>query len=163
MVRLLWLITVILLVFSFTVFGACTQQAPVGTQEGGVSLKKTVHTEKGPKPIGPYSQAVEAGNMVFVSGQLGLDPVTMKLKGGTAAEQAHQALRNISVILEAAGLGMKDVVKTTVLLKDMNDFTAVNQAYGEFFEGSFPARAAYQVARLPMDAMVEIEAVAFRG
>ncbi|MEW6141710.1 MAG: RidA family protein [Chloroflexota bacterium] len=124
-------------------------------------MKKTIYTEKGPKPIGPYSQAVEAGNLVFVSGQLGLDPVTMKLKGETAAEQAHQALKNIRAILEAAGLGMKNVVKTTILLKDMNDFPVVNQAYGEFFEGSdFPARATYQVVRLPMDALVEIEAVA---
>lgn len=126
-------------------------------------MKKTVYTEKGPKPIGPYSQAVEAGNLVFISGQLGLDPVTMKLKGGTAAEQARQALENIRAILEAAGLEMKDVVKTTILLKDMNEFPAVNEAYGKFFGGDFPARATYQVSRLPMDALVEIEAVAFRS
>ena len=131
--------------------------------QGGAALKKTIHTDKGPKPIGPYSQAVEAGNLVFVSGQLGLDPATMKLKGKTAAEQANQALWNIQAILEAAGLGMKDVVKTTILLKDLNEFPAVNQAYGEFFRGDFPARATYEVARLPMDALVEIEAIAFRS
>lgn len=126
-------------------------------------MKKTISSDKAPKPIGPYSQAIEAGNLVFVSGQLGLDPATMKLKGETAAEQAHRALENIGAILEAAGLRMEDVVKTTVLLKDMNDFAAVNQIYGEFLKSNYPARATYQVVRLPMDALVEIEAVAFRG
>lgn len=125
-------------------------------------MKKVINTDKAPKPIGPYSQAVEAGGLVFVSGQLGLDPATMKLRGETAAEQARQSLENIRAVLKSCGLDMKDVVKTTILLKDMSEFPAVNGVYGEFFQGSFPARATYQVVRLPMDALVEIEAVACR-
>lgn len=126
----------------------------------GGSMKTMIHTDAAPKAVGPYSQAVRAGNLLFVSGQLPLDPATMKIHGETAAEQARQALSNLGAILKAAGLDYRHVVKTTVLLADIRDFAAVNEVYAQFFTGDFPARAAYQVAALPLDAKVEIEAVA---
>jgi len=126
-------------------------------------MKRIIETDKAPKAIGPYSQAVMAGDFLFLSGQLGLDPATMKLKGESAVEQAAQVFVNIKAILAAAGLDLASVVKVTVLLKDMNDFAAVNKVYGEYFGSDFPARAAYQVAALPMNARIEIEATAHRG
>lgn len=117
-----------------------------------------VYTPDAPAPVGPYSQAVVTGSFVFVSGQLGLKP------GGTlpdsVTEQARLSLKNLENILRSAGCCLNDVVKTTVLLKDMNDFKAVNEVYQGFFNEPYPARAAYQVAELPLHAMVEIEAVA---
>jgi 2-iminobutanoate/2-iminopropanoate deaminase len=123
-------------------------------------MKKIISTESAPRAIGPYSQAVRAGDLLFISGQLALDPATMDLRGATAAEQAEAALRNMGAILEAAGLTFADVVKTTVLLKDIADFAPVNEVYGRYFAGDFPARAAYAAAALPRNALVEIEAVA---
>jgi reactive intermediate/imine deaminase len=123
-------------------------------------VKTAINTAGAPKAIGPYSQGISVGPFVYVSGQLGLDPATGKMKGATAVEQAEQALRNIGAVLEAAGLGMKDVVKTTILMKDLGEFAAVNEVYARHFIGVFPARATYEVARLPLDALVEIEAVA---
>ena len=123
-------------------------------------MKKVVSTEHAPKAIGPYSQAVEAGGLVFVSGQLPIDPATGAFPEGIEA-QTRQSLTNAKAILVAAGLGMESVVKTTVFLKDMNDFAKMNAVYAEFFpEGGYPARSAIEVARLPKDASVEIEVIA---
>lgn len=122
-----------------------------------------IATKHAPAAVGPYSQAVEAGGTVYVSGQVPLVPATGQLVDGGIQAQAEQALRNVGAILEAAGLGYADVVKTTVLLADIADFAAVNEVYARFFTGPvLPARAAFQVAALPLGAGVEIEAVAVR-
>jgi len=126
-------------------------------------MKKAVSTEKAPKAIGPYSQAIRAGDFLFVSGQLPIDPATGQMAAGDAAAQAGQSLANIRAILDAAGMEMSNIVKTNVFLKDMGDFPKVNEVYAGFFEGEYPARAAVEVARLPKDALVEIEAVAYKG
>jgi len=125
-----------------------------------MSGREIVHTDKAPAAIGPYSQAVKAGNLVFCSGQIPLDPVTMELVEGGVAEQTKQVLDNLTAVLEAAGCSLKDVVKTNVFLKSMNDFGAMNEVYGTYFTELPPARAAVEVARLPKDVDVEIEAVA---
>ncbi|MCI8649458.1 MAG: RidA family protein [Anaerotruncus sp.] len=124
-------------------------------------MKQVISTEKAPSAIGPYSQAVATGSMVFTSGQLPIDPATGAFAEGGIAAQTRQSLTNVQKVLEAAGSGMDKVVKTTVFLSDMNNFAAMNEVYAEFFgEGGFPARSAVEVARLPKDALVEIEAVA---
>lgn len=125
-------------------------------------MKKIIATEKAPGAIGPYSQAVEMGNLIFVSGQLPIDPATGEFAGEDIASQTRQSLENIRSILAEAGCSMEDVLRTGVFLKDMDQFGAMNQVYGEFFTSQYPARAAVQVARLPKDALVEIEAVACR-
>ena len=128
-------------------------------------MSKIISTKKAPAAVGPYSQAIqvsEVTDLVFTSGQLGLIPETGELPEGVEA-QARQSLTNVSAVLEEAGLTMADVVKTTVLLADINDFAKVNAIYAEFFaEGSLPARSAFQVAALPKGGLVEIEAVAAR-
>ncbi|HIW34648.1 MAG TPA: RidA family protein [Candidatus Paenibacillus intestinavium] len=121
-------------------------------------MKKAIHTEQAPQAIGPYSQAVQVGNLLFTSGQLGMDPVN-NIFPATAAEQAKQSLENVQAIVEAAGATMSGIVKTTVFLKDMNDFASVNEVYASFFEQPYPARSAVEVARLPKDALVEIEVI----
>ena len=121
---------------------------------------KVVATEKAPKAIGPYSQAIIAGGLVFCSGQIPLIPETGQILEGDAAAQARQALANLRAVLEAAGSSMALVVKTTVFLSDMNDFAAVNAVYAEAFGEHRPARSAIQIGRLPKDAKVEIEATA---
>jgi 2-iminobutanoate/2-iminopropanoate deaminase len=122
---------------------------------------RAVHTEAAPAAIGPYSQAVRVGDLVFVSGQLPIDPATGEFAGPGVREEAAQALRNGAAVLEAAGSGIELVVKTTVLLADIADFATVNEVYAEVFDGSvLPARAAYQVAALPKGARVEVEFVA---
>ena len=127
-------------------------------------MKTRIHTDKAPAAIGPYSQAVLAGDFLYVSGQLPLDPVTGAMAGDTAAEQAEQSIRNLSAILEAAGMTLDDVVKTTVLLADIADFAAVNEVYAKHFTGAvLPARAAFAVRDLPKGAKVEIELVAYKG
>ncbi|MFA4948053.1 MAG: RidA family protein [Candidatus Krumholzibacteriia bacterium] len=126
-------------------------------------MKKPVHTGAAPAPIGPYSQAIRAGDFLFISGQLGLDPATKKMVEGGVTFEAERALMNIGAILEAAGGTFADVVKTTVLLQSMDDFSRLNEVYARFFTDEPPARAAYQVARLPLGALVEIEAVAYLG
>ena len=123
-------------------------------------MNQSIHTPKAPAGIGPYSQAVQAGNLVFVSGQLPIDPATGEFAGATIAEQTRQSLTNIQNILEAAGYTMNDVVKTTVLLADIGDFAPMNQVYAEFFTDNKPARAAFAVRDIPKGALVEIEAVA---
>ena len=127
-------------------------------------MKTRIHTDKAPPAIGPYSQAVLAGDFLYVSGQLPLDPVSGAMAGDTAAEQAEQSIRNLSAILEAAGMTLDDVVKTTVLLADIADFAAVNEVYAKHFTGAvLPARAAFAVRDLPKGAKVEIELVAYKG
>lgn len=123
-------------------------------------MKKLINTENAPAPIGPYSQAVSTtGNLLFISGQIPLTP-DGKLAGDDIETQTHQSIKNILAILEAAGSTAQDVVKTTVLLKSMDDFQKVNEVYNEYFEASKPARAAYEVVRLPKDVLIEIEAIA---
>lgn len=126
-------------------------------------MKKPVRTGSAPAAIGPYSQAIRAGDFLFVSGQLGIDPATKKMVEGDVGAQAERALGNIAAILEAAGGAMENIVKTTVLLQSMDDFSRLNEVYARFFSGEPPARAAYQVAKLPLGALVEIEAIAYLG
>ena len=121
---------------------------------------KQIITPNAPAAIGPYSQAIEHGGFIFVSGQLPIDPATGSFPEGGVEAQTRQSLTNIGAVLEEAGLGFSDVVKTTVLLKDISDFGAMNAVYAEFFPESKPARVCYQVAALPMGALVEIDAVA---
>ena len=123
-------------------------------------MNQTIHTDKAPAAIGPYSQAVKTGNLVFVSGQIPIDPSTGIFAGDDIATQTRQSLTNVKAILEAAGYAMSDVVKTTVLLADIADFAAMNAVYSEFFTGNCPARAAFAVKDLPKGALVEIEAIA---
>ena len=120
---------------------------------------KAIATQNAPAAIGPYSQAIEANGTVYVSGQLGIDPATGSFAEGGAVAQARQSLTNISNILKEAGLSMKNVVKVTVLLADINDFAAVNEIYKDFFEAPFPARSAFAVAALPKGGKIEIEAI----
>lgn len=122
--------------------------------------KKVIHTEKAPAAIGPYSQAIQANGFIYVSGQLPVDPATGAFAGETIEEQTRQSLTNIRNILIEAGADMSNVVKTTVLLKNIGDFAKMNEIYAEFFTGDCPARAAFEVAALPKNALVEIEAVA---
>jgi 2-iminobutanoate/2-iminopropanoate deaminase len=126
------------------------------TSEG----KKIVSTEKAPKAIGPYSQAICIDGLVFTAGQVGLDPATMELVEGGIETQTRQVLTNLSHVLDAADSGLNFVVKTTVFLKDMGDFASMNGVYAEFFPGKAPARSTVQVAGLPKGALVEIECVA---
>ena len=121
-----------------------------------------IHTENAPAAIGPYSQAIQAGNTIYVSGQLPIDPATGAFAGNDIAAQTRQSLTNMKNILNAAGADMCDVVKTTVLLADIADFAAMNAVYAEFFTAPYPARAAFQVACLPKNALVEIECVAVK-
>ena len=123
-------------------------------------MKKQVQTDKAPKAIGPYSQAIIANGFVFCSGQIPIDPATGNLLNGTIEEETRQVLKNLGAVLEAAGSSLDDVVKTTVFLKDMDEFAKMNAVYAEFFKAPSPARATVQVARLPRDVKVEIEAVA---
>ena len=119
-----------------------------------------ISTDMAPGAIGPYSQAVRAGNMIFCSGQIPIDPSTGEFVPGGVVEQADQVLRNLTAVLEAAGSSLKQVVKTTVFLADMEDFAAMNEVYGRYFGESKPARATVQAARLPRDARVEIDCIA---
>jgi 2-iminobutanoate/2-iminopropanoate deaminase len=123
-------------------------------------VKNIIATDRAPRAIGPYSQAVRAGNLVFASGQIPIDPATGQFVPGGIAEQTEQVLRNLTAVFAAAGVGMDQVIKTTVFLADMDDFTAMNEVYGRFFGEEPPARATVQAARLPRDARVEIEAIA---
>ena len=121
---------------------------------------KVISTQKAPAAIGPYSQAIQIGNLVYTSGQIPIDPTTGKFAEGGIKEQARQSLLNVKAILEEAGLTMKNVVKTTVFMADMNDFADMNAIYAEFFSEPYPARSAVAVKTLPKGALVEIEAVA---
>ena len=123
-------------------------------------MKKIIATKNAPAAIGPYSQAVQAGNMLFASGQLGLDPATGQFPEGGVKEQTAQAFKTVKAILTEAGLSMDNVVKTTVFLADMGDFAAMNEVYAAQFEGTFPARSAVAVKTLPKNALVEVEVIA---
>ena len=122
--------------------------------------KQIITAESAPKAIGPYSAAVKAGDFLFTAGQLGIDPQTGDFVEGGIQAQTRQALENLKAVVEAGGSSLGKVIKTTVFLQDMNDFAAMNGIYGEYFTENFPARSAVQVARLPKDGLVEIEAVA---
>lgn len=126
-------------------------------------MKKVINTEKAPKAIGPYSQAIEVNGTLYISGQLPINPVAGSFVEGGVKEQTEQALKNIGAILEAAGYTYANVVKSTVLLQSMDDFAAMNEAYAAYYKSEAPARVAYQVAKLPMGALVEIETVAVKG
>ncbi|WP_442603130.1 RidA family protein [Paenibacillus sp. KN14-4R] len=123
-------------------------------------MHTTISTENAPGAIGPYSQAVKIGNLVFVSGQLPINPKTNEMPE-SVEEQAKQSLENVTAILEAAGSNLKNVVKTVIFLKDMNTFAKVNEVYSTYFKDNYPARSTIEVARLPKDALVEIEVTAF--
>lgn len=123
-------------------------------------MKETVTTENAPGAIGPYSQAIKAGGLVFCSGQIPIDPATGEFVSDLVSEQTEQVLRNLSEVLTAAGTSLNNVVKTTVFLSDMNDFAEMNEVYGRFFNENKPARATVQAARLPRDARVEIDCIA---
>ena len=121
---------------------------------------QVIHTDNAPKAIGPYSQAVKAGNMLFVSGQVPFVPETMEIVEGDVKAQTAQSLKNVQAILAEAGLDFSHVVKSTVIIKDMNEFAQINEVYAEFFGENKPARACVEVARLPKDVKVEIEVIA---
>lgn len=123
-------------------------------------MNTPIHTPNAPAAIGPYSQAVQTGNMLFVSGQIPIDPATGAFAGENIVTQTHQSLTNVKNILAAAGFGLNDVVKTTVLLADIADFAAMNAVYAEYFSENKPARACFAVKDLPRGALVEIEAIA---
>lgn len=123
-------------------------------------MKEIVSTDKAPGAIGPYSQAVKAGGMVFCSGQIPIDPVTGEFVSHDVSEQTEQVLKNLGEVLAAAGVGFENVVKTTIFLASMDDFALVNQVYGKYFSENKPARATVQAARLPRDAKVEIDCIA---
>ena len=125
--------------------------------------KMVISTKAAPAAIGPYSQAIKAGNLVFVSGQIPIIPETGETSRGDAAVQTRQVLNNLRNILDAAGTSLDKVVKTTIFMKDLNDYAAVNDVYKEFFQNEPPARAAVQVSRLPKDVAIEIEAIATAG
>jgi 2-iminobutanoate/2-iminopropanoate deaminase len=127
-------------------------------------VRQSIRTEKAPQAIGPYSQAIRAGGLIFASGQIPTDPATGQFVPGGITEQTEQVLRNLSAVLEEAGSSLDRVVKTTVFLADMNDFAAMNEVYGRYFAGDAPpARATVEAARLPRDARVEIELIALAG
>ena len=123
-------------------------------------MKKPIHSDKAPGAVGPYSQAILTGNLVFTSGQIAIDPAVGKLIEGGIQEQTRQVMSNLSAVLEAAGTNFSRVVKATVFLSDINEFTRFNEVYSEYFPSNPPARSAFQVAALPLGAMVEIEMTA---
>lgn len=127
-----------------------------------IIMNKAIHTDNAPKALGPYSQAIEAGNMVFASGQVPIDPVTDQFVPGGIKEQTRQALTNARNILAEAGTDLAHVVKTTVFLSDMDNFAAMNEVYAQFFEQPYPARSAVAVKTLPKGALVEVECIAVK-
>ena len=123
-------------------------------------MRDVILTDRGPKPIGPYSQAIRTNGLLYVSGQVALDPKFGEMTGADIRQQTERVLENVKGILEAAGSNMHHVVKTTVFLKDMNEFAAMNEVYAKYFASAPPARSTVQVSRLPKDALVEIEVIA---
>lgn len=122
--------------------------------------KKIIVSDQAPAPIGPYSQAVKAGNMLFVSGQIPFDQVTGEMINENITEETHQVMKNLEAILSEAGMGFKNVVKCSIFIKDMNQFATINEAYGQYFKADSPARETVEVARLPKDVNVEISCIA---
>ena len=133
---------------------------PAQRQGNESGVKQAISSAGAPKAIGPYSQAVRAGQLLFLSGQVALDPATGQMVGGGVTEQTRRVFENLGAVLTAAGRSFADVVRTTVFLADMNDFAAMNEVYGQYFKEPYPARATVQVARLPRDARVEIDLIA---
>lgn len=127
-----------------------------------MNMKKIIFTKNAPAAIGPYSQAVETGNTLYISGQVPIDPANGKVVEEDITIQTEQVMKNIQAILKEAGYSFKDVVKSTVLLSDMTNFKAMNDVYGKYYNEDFPARAAYEVACLPLNVMVEIETIAVK-
>lgn len=125
--------------------------------------KNIIHTPKAPLPIGPYSQAVQTGNMLFVSGQIAIDPTTNELISGDVKAEAEQVMKNLEQLLAAAGYGFEHVVKTSIFLRDMADFAIINEVYGSYFSGNFPARETVAVLGLPKNVNVEISIIAVKG
>lgn len=125
-------------------------------------MKNVIKTDKAPQAIGPYSQAIEVNGMVYTSGVVPIDPVTGEVVNGDIKVQATRVFDSMKALLEAAGSSCEDVVKTTVFIKDMNDFVALNEIYATYFTGAFPARSCVEVARLPKDVLIEMEAVALK-
>ncbi len=123
-------------------------------------MKDVVHTDRGPKPIGPYSQAIKANGNLYLAGQVALDPKTGEMTGSDIRQQTERVMENIKGVLEAAGSNLHHVVKTTVYLKDLNDFAAMNEVYARYFTVAPPARATVEVSRLPKDALLEIDVIA---
>ena len=123
-------------------------------------MREVISTEQAPKAIGPYSQAIRAGGFIFTSGQIPVDPATQQVIAGDVAAQTDRVLKNLAAILEAAGSGLEKVVRCTVFLKNMGDFAAMNEVYGRYFKQAPPARSTVEVARLPKDVLVEIDAIA---
>jgi 2-iminobutanoate/2-iminopropanoate deaminase len=126
-------------------------------------MKDRVHTDDAPKAIGPYSQGIKANGLIFVSGQIPLDPAMMQIVEGGIREQTERVMKNLSAVLQAAGSSLQRVVRTTVFLVDLNDFAEMNEVYGSFFDDTPPARSTVQVSRLPRDVRVEIDAIALDG
>ena len=126
-------------------------------------MKKIITTPKAPAPVGPYNQAIVSGNLIFTAGQIALHPETGKLVENDIRLQTQRVLENLKAVLEAAGADLSQVLKTTVFLKNMDDFTAMNEVYAQYFKENSPARSAVEVARLPKDVLVEIECIAFAG
>jgi endoribonuclease L-PSP, putative len=122
--------------------------------------KQIISTDKAPGAIGPYSQAVWAGDILFASGQIPIDPTTGEIASDNVQDQAHQSLKNVQAILEAAGLTFENVIKATVFIKNMDDFAAINEVYAQYFSSPYPARSCIEVARLPRDVKVEVEVIA---
>lgn len=153
--------------FSLAIFAGLVFAAITFLTSGGVDAqtasKRVLAPEDAPKAIGPYSQGTVANGFVYTAGQIAIDPKTGKMIEGDTAEQTEQVLKNLEAVLRAGGAGFDDVVKTTVFLADINDFAKMNEVYGRYFKAPFPARSTVQVARLPLDAKVEIEAVAVAG
>jgi 2-iminobutanoate/2-iminopropanoate deaminase len=135
---------------------------PLTTSHWTLPMREIISTKDAPQAIGPYSQAVKANGFIFTSGQIAIDPSTQQVVTGDVAAQTERVLRNLSEILEAAGSGLGKVVRSTVFLKDMNDFAAMNQVYGKYFASVPPARSTVEVARLPRDVMVEIDVIALQ-
>jgi len=123
-------------------------------------MKKVIYTSKAPAAIGPYSQAIEVGNMIYTSGMIPINPMDGNLVNGSIEEQTEQVLENLSALLEEAGSSLEKVVKTTVFIKNMDDFAKINQIYGTYFIENYPARSCVEVARLPKDVLIEVEAIA---
>ncbi|MCM8901562.1 RidA family protein [Caldicoprobacter algeriensis] len=125
-------------------------------------MHKAVHTDKAPAAIGPYSQAIDTGALIYTSGQIPIDPSTGQVVSGGIKEQTAQVLENLKNVLEAAGSSMEKVIKTTVFMKDLSDFSAMNEVYAKYFSEPYPARSCVEVNRLPKDVLIEIEAVALK-
>jgi 2-iminobutanoate/2-iminopropanoate deaminase len=149
---------------ALSAIGCLTLMGPkaFSNQERSKIMKKEIKTDKAPKAIGPYSQAIATNGMIFASGQIAIDPATRELNTGSIEEQTRLVLKNLKAVIEAGESSLDHVVKCTVFLQDMNDFSRMNGVYAEFFNSPYPARAAVQVARLPKDVKVEIEAIAVK-